>query len=384
MLNTREWLEKLVAADTTSHLSNLGLIEDVKAYLQGEGAVCRVTYNPEKTKANLLASFGPADKAGLVLSGHTDVVPVDGQDWASNPFSIHEADGNLYGRGTCDMKGFIAVVLGLVPQVKKFAVQKPLHIALSFDEEIGCMGVKHLLDDLAQSPIAKPAFCLIGEPTEMQPIAGHKGIYQWWCHVHGRAGHSSQTHVNVSAIEHAATLVNEVSALHHECVHKGPYDDNFTPPHSTLHVGVIEGGTADNIIAQDCKFIFEIRPIPGHDPRIALHRLQTKAESVEKEMRKVAPEAGVKFEEACDIPAFSVSPEHPAVKMALNISGANAAGYVSFCTEGGRFHAEDIPCLICGPGSIQQAHKPNEYVSLEQLEKCERFVADFCRQFLRS
>ena len=372
---TRELIERLIAFDTTSRNSNLDLIDFVAGYLAGHGVECERVFNEERSKANLFATIGPADRGGIVLSGHTDVVPVDGQDWSSDPFTVEERDGLLYGRGTSDMKSFIAVALATVPRLAGMDLKTPVHLAFSYDEEVGCLGVRPLLAELAKRPV-KPVACLVGEPTSMGVIRAHKGKLSMRCHVTGRECHSGLAHLGVNAVEAAAEAIAYLKGIARRFRDEGPYDPELAPPYTTAHTGVIRGGTALNIVPRECHFDFEFRHLPADDPEALVAELEDHIErELLPEMRAVAPEAGFRFEPISRFPGLDTPEGADVVQLAKALSGGNSTGKVSFGTEAGLFSQIDIPTVVCGPGSIEQAHKPDEFVALEQVARCEAFMA---------
>lgn len=366
-----EILDRLVAFDTTSRLSNLALIEWVADYLDGLGLQGRLSYDDSGKKANLLVFYGNGGGAPLLLSGHTDVVPVDGQTWSSDPFRLLQRDGRLYGRGTCDMKGFIAVVLERLAawQQSGQAQDLSLGLALSYDEEVGCLGVRRLLSDLKESGV-EVSGCIVGEPTSMQPVIAHKGIAHYRCHVHGRAAHSSLTPQGVNAIEYAARLINHVRMLAEAEASFGRHEPLFDVPFNTLQTGWIQGGVAPNIVPKDCEFIVECRCLPGDDPERFLRSMQECAESMLPEMRKVAPEAAIAFEQVVDCPPFE-SPQDSALRdWVAELCAGEPERAVAYATEAGCFGLSGIPSVVCGPGSIEQAHRPDEFIEISQLTQC--------------
>ncbi|RON47735.1 acetylornithine deacetylase [Pseudomonas frederiksbergensis] len=374
MNSSRELLEALVAFDTTSRESNLHLIEFVRGYLAGFEVPCELVYNDERSKANLFATFGPADVPGIVLSGHTDVVPVDGQPWTVAPFALSERDGKLYGRGTADMKGYIACVLALVPSLVKASLKRPVHIALSYDEEVGCLGVRSLLKVLAQRPV-KPMLCIIGEPTELKPVLGHKGKLAMRCDVHGEACHSAYAPLGVNAIEYAAELIGELGRIGQRLKAPELHDARFDPPFSTVQTGVISGGKALNIVPADCRFDFEIRALPSHDPSEVAQELKTYAEQqVLPRMRAVSEQSDIRFSELSAYPGLVTDARSEAAELIAAFSGSREFGTVAFGTEGGLFDAVGIATVVCGPGSMDQGHKPDEFVSVEQLNGCDAML----------
>ncbi|WP_288097891.1 acetylornithine deacetylase [Pseudomonas sp.] len=374
MSSSRDLLQTLVAFDTTSRESNLQLIEFVHDYLARFDVPCELIYNEQRSKANLFATLGPADRPGIVLSGHTDVVPVDGQPWTVAPFELTERDGKLYGRGTADMKGYIACVLALVPALVTANLRRPVHIALSYDEEVGCLGVRSLLKALEQRPI-KPMLCIIGEPTELRPVLGHKGKLAMRCDIHGQACHSAYAPQGVNAIEYAAELIGELGRIGHRLKAPKHHDARFDPPFSTVQTGVISGGKALNIVPADCRFDFEIRTLPSHDPSEVAQELKTYAElQVLPRMRAVSEQSEIRFSELSAYPGLATEAHSEAAELIAAFSGCRAFGTVAFGTEGGLFDAAGIPTVVCGPGSMDQGHKPDEFVSLEQLNGCDEML----------
>ena len=377
---TVDMLRRLVAFDTTSRESNLALIHWVRDYLKGHGIDSLLVHDEAGRKANLFATIGssgpdgPNGAPGVVLSGHTDVVPVDGQDWSSDPFALAERDGRLYGRGTCDMKGFIAVALALVPELDPARPGPPLHLALSYDEEVGCHGVRRLLAALAEAGI-RPRACVVGEPTHMQVVRAHKGKLSYRCHVRGYECHSSLAPRGVNAVEYAAEIVNYLTRMGRRFAERGPFDRDFDIPHTTVHVGTIQGGTALNIVPKDCRFDFEFRHLPAQDPEAMLQDVQGWAErEVAARMRAIQHDTGLTWEKLSSFPGAETDEGAEIVSLAKRATGRNSAGKVAFGCEAGLYDAAGIPTVICGPGHIDQAHKPDEFVSLAQLAECERFL----------
>jgi len=372
-ISSVDMIERLVAFDTTSRDSNLALIDFARTYLEDHGIKSTLVFDAERRKANLFATIGPEDRGGIMLSGHSDVVPVDGQDWASNPFRLEARDDRLYGRGTSDMKSFIAVALAAVPDFIAAASRTPVHIALTYDEEVGCIGVRGLIQRLKDAPV-RPALCIIGEPTLMQPVVSHKGKRSLRCRVHGLESHSALSHLGVNAIEFGADIVAHIRRMANRKRTEGPYDPGFTPPYTTIHTGTIAGGTALNIVPRDCRFDFEIRHLPGDDPDAMLDELRAQAKALVPEMRALSGDTGIELDEFNAIPALSTAEDSEVVRLAQSLSGANSVGKVSFGTEGGLYQQAGIPTVICGPGSIEQAHRPNEWIALDQVRQCEAFV----------
>ncbi|SEI22313.1 acetylornithine deacetylase [Pseudomonas asplenii] len=374
MNSSRELLAQLVRFDTTSRESNLALIDCVRTYLQGHGVACELLFNEHKSKANLLATLGPADVPGIVLSGHTDVVPVDGQRWSVAPFELTERDGKLYGRGTADMKGYIACVLALVPALMEAPLRMPVHIALSYDEEVGCLGVRSLIERFHAQPV-KPLLCVIGEPTELKPVLGHKGKLAMRCDVHGAACHSAYAPSGVNAIEYAACLISELVRIGDGLKAPAQRDLRFDPPFSTVQTGVINGGKALNIVPQQCSFDFEVRALPAHDPRQVADALRDYAErSLLPAMQAVSAHSAISISELSSYPGLATSAESQAAEWVAQFSGSRDFGTVAFGTEGGLFDQAGIPTVVCGPGSMAQGHKPDEFISVAQLEACDRML----------
>ena len=368
-----EMTKRLVAFDTTSRNSNLALIDFVRDYLDGYGVASELVFDAGGQKANLYATIGRDDQSGIMLSGHTDVVPVDDQDWHSDPFKIVEKDGRLYGRGSADMKGFVATLLSLVPALTGRKLREPIHLSFSYDEEVGCIGIRTLIEVLKDRPY-KPRFCIVGEPTEMQVGVGHKGKHVYRCHVHGHEAHSSLIHLGVNAIEAAAEIVAKLKELARRKRDHGPFDPDYGPPYSSIHTGLIHGGTALNIVPRDCEFDFEIRPLPGDDVAGFIEEVRAYAATLLPEMRAVQANTNIVIDEISAAPSLDTPKDHEATQLAATLSGANGTIKVAFGTEGGLFAAAGIPTVICGPGSIDQAHKPDEFVALDQIARCEAFL----------
>jgi acetylornithine deacetylase len=368
-------LEQLISFPTVSRDSNLELIRFIQAYLSRLGVESELFYNAELTKANLFATVGPQDQGGVALSGHTDVVPVDGQNWTVDPFSLSENDGRLYGRGTSDMKGFIACVLAAVPSFLAKPLKKPIHLVFSYDEEVGCLGVRPMLAELEKRN-NKPQLCLVGEPTLMQPVLGHKGKLAMRCSVKGAACHSAYSPQGVNAIEYAAKLIGKLGEIGEALAQPELHDHRFEPPYSTVQTGVIKGGRALNIVPAECEFDFEIRAIPGFDAAVVPDQLKTYAqETLLPKMRAVSGQSDIQFDHLSDYPGLATPPESEVAQLVAALTGSTEFSTVAFGTEGGLFNQAGIPTVICGPGSIDQAHKPDEFVSLEQLAACDAMLA---------
>lgn len=368
-------IRDLVSFNTVSRNSNRDLIEFVREYLAGHGVDCQVIPGDGGRKASLYATIGPRNRSGVMLSGHTDVVPVDGEEWESDPFEAVERDGRLYGRGTTDMKGFDGVVLAHVPLFMASDLKTPIHLALSFDEEVGCTGVRPMIDVINRMPV-KPCMGIIGEPTRMKVMTGHKGKKSVRVQVRGHECHSSRAPTGVNAIEYAAELIAHIKGLARKLAREGARDADYDVPHSTLHVGRIEGGTALNIVPRNCWFEFEFRHLPADDPETLFSGVRGFAErELEPEMQSIDPQTGFQWEEMFKFPGLDTPSDAPVVSLALNLTGMQKTERVAFGTEAGLFSVVGgIPCVVCGPGDIDQAHKPNEFISLEQVAAGEAFM----------
>lgn len=377
----REMLERLVAFPTVSTASNLDLIEFARDYLAGHGVESWVTPDETGDKANLHALIGPPEPGGVILSGHTDVVPVEGQAWSTNPWKVTERDGRLFGRGTCDMKGFDALALALVPDMLKAGLRRPIQIALSYDEEIGCFGAPRMISRMARE-LPKAGAVIVGEPSMMRVVTGHKGMIGFFTDVHGFEVHSSLCHTGVSAVMYAARLIDwhrrrqdesmaEIAALPADAPQK-----IHEPPFTTLHVGTVQGGIAGNITARHCRFSTDIRFVPGESAEMWLERYNAVCGELQAEMRAVHPEARIEVTERTFNPALREEPEEDAVseRLCRRLSGDNGRHAVSYGTEAGQFQEKGFSTCICGPGDIEQAHQPDEYVSVAQFEAGEAFL----------
>jgi len=371
-MDVRQMLDTLIGFPTVSRDSNLDLINFISNYLDGHGIESHLVPNKEGTKANLYATVGPSIEGGVVLSGHTDVVPVDGQPWDTDPFEVVERDGLLHGRGTCDMKAFPAIALALVPEMK--SLRKPIHFAWSYDEEIGCLGAPDMIREIA-SNVPRPAAVIVGEPTSMKVITAHKGMTTFKTTVTGHEAHSSQTHRGVSAVMTAARLIEKLSAMARERAVSGINDPDFEPPYTTIHVGTMQGGTAANIISRQAEFVWDVRHVPGDDPEKIMQDFQHWCDhEVVPEMQAVAAETGIETVMRVGAPALRHDPENAAEQLAKSITGEYETGKVSYAAEAGQFQQAGFATIICGPGSIDQAHQPNEYISLDQLEQGTTFM----------
>ena len=365
-----EMIEKLVGFPTVSRDSNLDLIEFVRDYLAGYGVESHVVPNAEGTKGNLYATVGPEVEGGVVLSGHTDVVPVDGQPWDTDPFILIERDGRLYGRGTCDMKSFSACGLALVPEMVSAGLKRPIHFALSYDEEVGCLGAPSMIADLVER-LPAPRAVIVGEPTDMRLVNAHKGIDGFETVVTGHEAHSSQTHRGVSAVMVAARLIHFIDAMARECANRPKIDSGFVPPYTTIHVGTVKGGTAANIISRECRFVWDLRSMPDDVPRTYLERFETYCrDEVLPEMRLVASEADIVTTQHFRTPELRADPGSAADELVRALTGDNDTGVASYGTEAGQFQEAGFSTIICGPGSIDQAHQPNEFIERSQVDLC--------------
>ncbi len=370
-----EMITKLISYDTTSRYSNMELITYIQDYLTSLDIESTLVPNDDGNKASLYATVGPKDKPGVMLSGHTDVVPVDGQDWDSDPFSVIEKDGKLFGRGTSDMKSFIALVLVALPKFIERGLNTPLHLAFSYDEEIGCVGVRPMIEMINGLPV-KPRMAIIGEPTSMQVITGHKGKRSYNAHIRGFEAHSSLAPTGVNSIEYAARLITHLQSMARRLQNEGPYDELYDVAHTTVHTGTIQGGTALNIVPKDCHIQFEFRYISSDDPNpIEAEIMREAKEVLEPEMQAINPAAGIDITCVNDMPGLDMNVDDEVVTFVKQLAGRNDHAKVAFGTEAGLFQNRGgIPCVVCGPGSIDQAHKPNEFISLEQLDKGEEFL----------
>ncbi len=372
---TTELLARLVAFDTTSRHSNLELIGFVRDWLERHGVQARESRSADGRKANLHAIIGPRVPGGLALSGHVDTVPVDGQEWASDPFALRAADGRLYGRGACDMKGFVASLLASVPALVGLPLARPLHLLITFDEETSMEGARRLIETLGEDA-PPPALCVVGEPSLMAPVVGHKGRLAAQARVRGRAGHSSDPARGVNAVHAAARAIAWVAAEAQRLATEGPYGDGFEPGYTTLQVGTMAGGSILNLIPGHAEFTVEWRPVPGVDAHALLDRLRRHcADEIEPAMRAVDAACGFAFSVTDWVPGMSLPPEHELAALVRRAAGSNGAGHVSFATEGGLYEAAGIPTIVCGPGSITEAHAPDEWIAQGQLDACDAFIA---------
>ena len=370
-----EMLEKLISFNTVSDRSNLPLIDFVEDYLAGHGVESTRVYNDDGDKANLYAHIGPMVEGGVILSGHTDVVPVEGQDWTTDPWTVVEKDGKYFGRGTCDMKGFLAIALAYVPQMIAADLQTPIQLALSYDEEVGCEGVIPMVKELANK-MPKDAMCIVGEPSDMKAVTGHKGGIGFHNEVTGYEVHSSLAHIGVSAVMTAATLVEWHNKMNEEAVANHDPENEFVPPFPTYHVGTIQGGTAGNITAKTCTFINDFRLLPTQDAKAEADAYLTFAAELDAKIKKVRPEAGIKVTPKFGVPGLRPEENGAAETLVRRLTGDNSINVVSYGTEAGHFQTESISTVICGPGSIDQAHQADEYITVDQYNLGAKFMRD--------
>ncbi|SEB35273.1 acetylornithine deacetylase [Nitratireductor aquibiodomus] len=368
--NTTRILSDLVGFPTISADSNLEMIAYASELLSALGARLSMTLDESGHKANLFATLGPEGDGGIVLSGHSDVVPVEGQDWASDPFALREADGRLYGRGTCDMKGFIACTLAMAPHFAELDLKRPLHFAFTYDEEVGCFGARALVEELERTEL-RPSVAIIGEPTMMRIIEGHKGCFEYTTEFRGLAGHASSPERGVNAVEYAVRYISRLMALAEELKTRAPKGNRFDPPWTTLQVGTISGGAARNVIADHCSVEWEMRPVRNEDADFVKDRIRAFVESeLKPAMKAVFEGADIVTHVIGEVDGLEPVTESEARQIVSELTGLTEAEVVAFGTEAGLFQKAGISSVICGPGSIEQAHKADEFVSLEQLEEC--------------
>ena len=377
---SRSILADLISHRTVTRQTNLALIEHVRALLAAHGIASTLVFDETGSKANLFASTGPAEVPGVVLSGHTDVVPVDGQAWTLDPFTLTQRDGRFYGRGSADMKGFIACAVHAMVEASTMRLKRPLQLALSYDEEIGCVGVRRLLDLLEVAPV-RPYLCIVGEPTLMRLATGHKGKTALHATCHGREGHSAQAPLTVNALHLGCDLVSEVRQLQAGISRQGARDEAYDVPYTTLHVGKFNGGVALNIVPNRCEIDFEIRNIAQDDPSALVEVLKAAASRITAQAQTVVPEARVEIVEVNSYPGLDTSRTQDAVDFVRSFHPDNEVLKLAFGTEGGLFTARlGVPVVVCGPGSITQAHKPDEFVEAAQLDQCDAFLAKLLGQ----
>jgi len=380
-LSVLESLKRLIGFDTVSRNSNLTLIEFAAGILEDTGAKLRLTHDEHGRKANLFATLGPERDGGYVLSGHTDVVPVDGQNWSSNPFTADMRDNRIYGRGAADMKGFIATLLSLTGEFGALDLKRPLHFAFSFDEEVGCIGVRRLLDDLKNAGV-KPALAIIGEPTSMRVVAAHKAGAVVETVAKGREGHSSAPARGASAVMMAGEFIGSLASLGEELM--ADKDVHFEPPYTTIQANMMSGGTAVNVLAREAHVLWEYRALPDRDISSIIARAEARAAAILPRYRRGAPEATFTTHIHAAYPGLVRDPHSPAVQLACALSGSNDLHAVSYGTEAGLFQEAGIPAVVCGPGSIVQAHKADEFVELDQLDACAAFLRRLAQRATRS
>ena len=372
--SAKDILTALVGYDTTSRNSNLDLIAWVEGYLDRHGVKHERIYDETGKKSNLWAVIGPKDVPGYVLSGHTDVVPVDDQNWTDSPFKLTERDGKLYGRGSTDMKGYVACCLAAVPDMLNAPLKKPLHLAFSYDEEVGCWGVRRMIPKIAEGP-ARPIACFVGEPTEMDVVIGHKGKRSFKVTVHGRTCHSSLAPLGVNAVEYAARVIAKIRDIADRLATSGTRDTLYDVPFSTGHTGYLHGGTALNIVPDIATFEFEFRVLSTDKSDTLAKEVIDYAKNVlEPEMKKVAPEAGFVFEDRSEFAGLDTAADAEVTLLAKQLTGQNSHRKVAYGTEGGLFQQAGIPTVVCGPGNIDQAHKADEFIAITELEKCGDFI----------
>ena len=375
-----EMLDKLVSFDTVSSESNLNMIMFIKDYLYAHGIKSHLVFNDLKTKANLFAQVGPDLEGGVLLSGHTDVVPVKGQNWQTDPFKVKDKNNRLFGRGTCDMKGFNAIILAAVPTMIRNNLKKPVQIALSYDEEVGCLGAPRMIKEI-QSVLPKAAAAIVGEPTMLQIVDGHKTSVGITTQVRGFEVHSSLMHTGVSAVMNASKLVAWLAEQTEKNKRVLPVNESkqFDPPYSTLHVGMIKGGTAGNITAKDCKFSLDIRCLPGEDSETWIEKYKSYVSLVEKEMKAINHDVEIKIELAHFVPGLKPENNGLAEQLVRKITRKNGTQKVSYGTEAGQYQKAGYSTIICGPGSIKQAHQPNEYIEKSQIYEGEKFMSELIK-----
>ncbi len=376
-LSARVLMDRLISFPTVSRDSNLDLIDFVETYLDDLGVKSTRVPNEDGTKAALYAHVGPDVDGGVVLSGHTDVVPVDGQAWETDPFVVTQKGDKLYGRGTCDMKGFDALALSAVPLALERGIKRPLQIALSYDEEIGCTGAPPMIDHMVSMGMPRADTVLVGEPSMMKIVTGHKGGVGYDMHFRGFEVHSSLQHTGVSAVMMSARLIEWANQVNAENATRtpGPLAAEFVPPYTTLHVGMIEGGTAHNITAKDCNFVMGLRIVPGEDTAAWEARIAAKVAEIAAEMQAIHPDAGINMERVFNVPGLIPEDDGKAEALARQLTGDNARGVVSYGTEAGQFQERGYSAVICGPGDIAQAHQPNEFITVDQFRQGEAFIS---------
>jgi acetylornithine deacetylase len=375
-------LERLVSFDSTSRNPNLKLIDFIRHYLDSFGVFYRVASDASGQKAALHAIIGPLEAGGLALSGHVDTVPVEGQAWTGDPFALRRQNGRLVARGSCDMKGFVASCLAAVPDLMARPLRRPLHLFISYDEETDCAGAKRLIQDLDESGL-RPSLCVVGEPSGMQPILAHKGKLNLNVTVRGLTGHSSDPAKGVNAVHAAGEAIALVAAEARRLAAEGPFEDGFDPPHTTIHVGTMQGGSILNIIPDHAEFMMEWRHIPGDSPYRHVDRLRSRvAETIEPAMQAVRPDCGFSYAICLEMPGMDLADSHALTEAVKQVTGSNSTGKVSYGTEGGFFERAGIATIICGPGHIAQAHQPDEWIAESELHACDRFIRGMADRLL--
>jgi acetylornithine deacetylase len=368
MTRTLHHLERLIAFPSVSRDSNLDLIAYVRDHLSSLGIESLLVHNEDGRKANLWATIGPEGVPGIVLSGHTDVVPVEGQAWSSDPFRLNRHDGNLYGRGTADMKGFIACCLAAAEAAVRRELHTPIHFAFSYDEEIGCAGVEPMIAEIGRRGAA-PAVVWVGEPTLWGVLSAHKGIRDYEVRITGKAAHSSDPRMGASAIHEAIDLLGTLRCIACEQEDNAPTGSEFDPSWTTITVGEIGGGTAPNILARECRFVFDVRTVPGNNPDAMLQPFFDHVARVNEKLAKLGPECGVIVDKRADAPPLQLQRDSAAEAFMRALTGDNQVRVAAFATEAGQFQKAGFPAVICGPGSVEQAHQPNEFVAVSEIEK---------------
>ena len=369
----KDWIARLVRHDTTSRHSNLNLIEDVESYLATLDVASTRVENEDGTKANLYFSVGPQVEGGVVLSGHTDVVPVDDQPWQTDPWSVVEKDGKLFGRGTADMKSFSAIALSLLPDMLAAGLKRPIHFALSYDEEVGLLGAPSMIAQIRKY-VPTPMAVIVGEPTDMQVVDGQKGIAVFRTEITGHEAHSSQPHRGASAIMAAGRLIAKIDQMVQMRARAASAQSPFTPAYTTMSVGVIQGGTAANILARRCGFTWDVRTVPGDSVDAIREEFDAEAKAVLEQMQAIAPACDITTQTLADGPPLMPEAVNPAAELAHKLTGANGRRSVSYAAEAGQFQQAGFSTVICGPGSIDQAHQPNEFITLDQVAASTAFT----------
>lgn len=377
MGTVKKIIADLVAFDTVSDKSNLNIQEYIEAYLKSYGVDAKRVYNDHGNKTNLFATIGPNVAGGVILSGHTDVVPVVGQNWSTDPFTVVEKNGRLYGRGTADMKSYLAIALSLVPEMLAANMKRPIHLAFSYDEEVGCLGAPRMIDEITQA-LPPVHSVIVGEPTNLEIANAHKGVRGYVFHLHGLEAHSSQPHRGVSAVEYATKLITELYQIRDTLAANPLKGSDFIPAYSTLNVGMINGGTAHNIIAKDCSFSLDYRYIPNDDSEAVVSKIDLLVHRLSDRMKQDDPDSGITYDTR-EIPAFKAEINGNAEVLCRQLSGRNSTSSVSYGTEAGQFQERGYSTIVCGPGSIDQAHKPDEYIEIEQVKKGVQFIKDLIK-----